>query len=400
MVVEGVVGGRISPRRSPSCGSANRRAARGRSWRGGGQAGHAPDGKELLVFEEKSKCLAPPDEKTLAKIRQAAESEKEHAAARKSTADRKTKSNKSHKSGAGNDEEARRKQYEQKRKEFHDKTGVWLWPELTDEQQKEALKQVKDFVAKVQQKFAPLNMHLYETRYYLFLSDLPPEVASLYTTCLDEMHEELCKAFAVKDKDRVWLGGKVPVIAFIHGESFAQFEQEFFHNQVPTAAQGLAHQGADGVVVISCHCGKDPYYFAGVIVHETTHGFIHRYKSPEFIPNWLNEGIAEWVSMTVVKKNQGVRRKVEMAIKQLRQTGTLGPNFFTAPNIAADQYGMATAMIDFMIHGNPKAFRLLIDNIKSGVKWQEALKKTYKVTPEELTQKFGMAVVGIPALTP
>ncbi len=285
----------------------------------------SPDGKVLLVFEEQSKCLAPPDEKILADVRQATKAEKERAAARKSASNRKTKAHQSHKSSAGDDEDARRKRYEEKRKEFHDKTGVWLWPELTDEQQKEALKQVKDYVAKVQQRFAPLNMHLSETRYYLFLSDLPPEVASLYTTCLDEMHEELCKAFAIKDKDRVWLGGKVPVVAFIHGEDFAQFEKEFFHNSVPPAAQGLAHQGTNGVVVISCHCGKDPYYFAGVIVHEATHGFVHRYKSPEFIPNWLNEGIAEWVSMTVVKKNLGTRRKVEMAIKQLRKPGPSVP---------------------------------------------------------------------------
>ncbi len=61
---------------------------------------------------------------------------------------------------------------------------------------------------------------------------------------------------------------------------------------------------------------------------------------------------------------------------------------------------MATAMVDFMIRSNPKAFRLLIDDIKSGIKWQDALKKTYKVTPEELTQKFGMTVAGIPMLRP
>jgi hypothetical protein len=153
-------------------------------------------------------------------------------------------------------------------------------------------------------------------------------------------------------------------------------------------------------VIICCTCGNDPNYFAGILVHESTHGFVHRYMSPQLVPNWLNEGIAEWVSMTVVQQNKGVRRKVEVAVKQMRQTGTLGPSFFTAPNIAADQYGIATAMVDFMLRSNPKAFRAMIDDIKSGVKWEDALKKSFKVTPEELTQKFGMAVVGIPMLRP
>lgn len=359
------------------------------------------DGKELLVFEAKSKCLAPPDAEILAKIRRAAESKKRPSASRKPRHGRKTKPGAARKTDSDNDEKARRQRNEQKRKEFFEKTGVWLWPELTDEQQKEALAKGKEYVATIAEKFAPLNMRLYETRYYLFLSDLPPQVASIYTTCLDQMHERLCKAFAIKNKDGVWLGGKVPVIAFINGEHFAQFEQQFFNHRVNhLAAQGLAHQSSNGVVVISCHCGKDPYYFAGVIVHEATHGFVHRYKSPKLVPNWLNEGIAEWVSLTVVQNNKGVKRKVKAAIKQMRQTGTLGGNFFTAPNIAANQYGMATAMVDFMLRSNPKAFRALIDGIKSGEKWRDALKKTYGVTPAELTQKFGMAVVGVPMLRP
>ncbi|MBU4398370.1 MAG: hypothetical protein KKE86_03440 [Planctomycetes bacterium] len=361
----------------------------------------APDGKELLVFEEKSKYLAPSDEEKLAEIRRAAESKKGPSASGKPRPGRKAKPGTERKTGSGNDENARRKRNEQKRKEFFEKTGVWLWPELTDEQQKEALAKGKEYVAKIAEKFAPLNMRLYETRYYLFLSDLPPQVASLYTSCLDQMHERLCKAFGIKNKDGVWLGGKVPVVAFVHGEHFAEFERVFFNHQVNhLAAQGLAHQVSTGEVVISCHCGKDPYYFACVIVHEATHGFVHRYKSPQMVPNWLNEGIAEWVSMTVVQNNKGVRQKVKAAIEQMRQTGALGGDFFTAEHIASGQYGIATAMVDFMLRSNPKAFRAMIDGIKSGEKWQDALKKSYGVTPEELTQKFGMAVVGVPMLRP
>ena len=244
-------------------------------------------------------------------------------------------------------------------------------------------------------------MHLYETRNFLFLSDLPPPAANLYTSCLDEMHDQLCKAFAVKDRDRVWLGGKVPVIAFAHGEYFAAFEEEFFKNRVdPRRRQGLAHQESTGQVVVSCHCGNDPYYFAAVLVHETTHGFVHRYKSAQLVPNWLNEGMAEWVAMNVVLKDQGVKRKVKAALLTMRQTGTLGGDFFTAEHIAPGQYGIATAMVDYLLRSNPKGFRAMIDNIKLGESWQSALKKSYRVTPEQLTQQFGMAVVGIPNLTP
>jgi len=359
-------------------------------------------GEPLLVFEEKSRCLAPPDEEKLAEIRRSASASRGASAARargSTSSTRKTRPDRTRKSPAELEAE-RRKQNEEKRKEFHEKTGVWLWPELTDEQQAEALAKVRENLKTVSEKFAPLNMQLYETKYYLFLSDIPPQMVTLFTSSLDKMHEHLCKAFGVKNKEGVWLGGKAPVIAFVNSQHFVEFERMFFNINTPPTAQGLAHQLPTGEVIISCHCGNDPHYFAGVIVHEATHGFVHRYKSPEIIPNWLNEGIAEWVSMSVVTTNKGVQRKVKASIEQMQQTGTLGPEFFTARNIAANQYGTAAAMVDFMLRSNPKAFRAMIDEIKSGVKWEDALQKTFKVTPEELVQKFGAGVVGIPILRP
>lgn len=357
------------------------------------------NGEKLLVFEEKSRCLAPADEKKLAEIRQAAGELKGSSAKGKPNSARKTKPGKTRKYTAETEEE-RRKKNEEKRKEFHKKTGVWLWPELTEEQQAEGLAKAKANLKIVSEKFAPLNMHLYETKYYLFLSDIPPQMVTLYTSCLDKMHDKLCHSFGVKYKSSVWIGGKAPVIAFVNAQSFVEFEKVFFKIDTPPTAQGLAHQISSGEVIISCHCGKDPYYFAGVIVHEATHGFVFRYKSPVMIPNWINEGIAEWVSMSVVKSNKGVQRKVKGSIAEMRQTGTVGPNFFTAKNIAANQYGTATAMVDFMLRSNPKGFKAMLDDIKSGVKWEEALKKRFKATPEELTQAFGTSVVGIPMLKP
>ena len=68
--------------------------------------------------------------------------------------------------------------------------------------------------------------------------------------------------------------------------------------------------------------------------------------------------------------------------------------------LAAGQYGMATALVDYLLRSNPKGFRAMIDSIKLGESWQSALKKSYRMTPEQLTQQFGAAVVGIPNLRP
>ena len=152
--------------------------------------------------------------------------------------------------------------------------------------------------------------------------------------------------------------------------------------------QGLAHKSGSGEVVVSCHCGKDPYYFAAVLVHETTHGFNHRYKSAPQLPSWLDEGIADWTAMTVVHNNTAVLRKVQVGVAQAKQQGNLGGNFFTADHIDRWQYGIASSMVDFLLKSNGKAFRKMLDSIKL-VKWQDALKDAYGVTPAELTAAYG-----------
>ncbi|MEN6457459.1 MAG: basic secretory protein-like protein [Thermoguttaceae bacterium] len=363
------------------------------------------NGAELLVFDDVTKSLVPPDEETRAAIHAAATAAKANRSGNgsKTSKGRSSRSNNNGQESSA-DAAAHYKSSEEKRIQFFKRTGVWLWPDLTADQQETAIKAQQAYVRKVSERFSSLNMQLHETQYFLFLSDLPPKAALAVTACLDTMYAQLCKAFAIKQHEQVWLGGKLPVIAFSRPEHFSAFEKEFFKNGAELQnVQGIAHQQSNGIVVVSCRCGNDPYYFAGVLVHETTHGFVHRYKSAQRVPSWLNEGIAEWVAMNVVTRDQGIRRRVQDSLVRTRQSGNLGGDFFTCEHLATGQktqYGIATAMIDYMLRSNPKGFRTLIEDIKLGVKWQKALQKSYRVTPEQLAQQFGEAVVGIPNLTP
>ena len=367
------------------------------------------DGKVCLVFDAPSKAFAPPDAAQLATIHQAAAAIAEKPSGKAaspqkaghSTKERAAKSKRGEKTDdADGDDDARRKEKEAERLEYFKKTGVWLWPELTAKEQEENLAKEKEFVHKVAKNFSSLHMQLYETRHFLFLTDLPPQWVEVYTSCLDAMHNQLCLAYAVKDKDRVWLGGKLPVIAFADRSSFEECEKTFFEHAVDgSLVQGLAHNASTGEVAVTCHCGKDPYYFAAVLVHETTHGFNHRYKSAVQLPSWLDEGIADWTAMTVVKKNTAVARKVQVGLTQAKQQGNLGGNFFGDGRLEGWQYGIASSMVEFLLRSNGKSFRKMLDAIKQGTKWRAALKEAYGVTPAELTVAYGRTV-GIPDLRP
>jgi hypothetical protein len=355
------------------------------------------DGKELLVFDTPSKTLVQPNSAQLAAIHQAAEKSAAETPAPRRAKDRATKLKKGGKAEV--DDDVHRKEREAKRIEYFKKTGVWLWPELTEEQQKERVVEQKKYLDKVAKKFSTLNMKLYETRHFLFLSDLSPQWVPMYTSCLDAMHNQLCTAYAIKDKDSVWQG-KLPVIAFADSLSFEECEKTFFGRSVSGKSyQGLAHKSSNGDVVVTCHCGVDPYYFAIVLVHETTHGFNHRYKSAVQLPNWLDEGIAEWSAMSVVQKNTSILHKVQVGLTQAKEQGNLGGDFFTVDHIDRWQYGIATSMVGFLLKSDGKAFRKMLEAIKHGTKWEDALKDAYGVTPAELTTAFGKTV-GIPNLHP
>ena len=375
------------------------------------------EGKSCLIYDALCKALVSPDPEKLAAIRKAAESaaakppaevpadgaaEKPAAGVRqpptRSPKKRAGKEEPKDPAAAAAEEAARRKEAEQKRVEYYKKTGVWLWPELTAEQQKEELAKRKEFIRQVCERSSMLALRLYETQYFLFLSDLPPPQAAMYVPYLDAMYKELCVGFGIKSGTNIWLG-KAVVMAFSRKDVFQEFELVFYHHPAGGAA-GLAHLDDSGVVVISCHCNMDAPQVGTVIVHETAHGFVHRYRSSQRLPMWLNEGAAEWVAARVNRGDTSVQRKQADGILTMRQARSLGGNFFASDDrFAVWQYGAASSMTDFLIRSNPKAYREMIEGIKSGKKWEEALKSAYGVTPPELAARFGMAV-GAPGLTP
>jgi hypothetical protein len=56
-------------------------------------------------------------------------------------------------------------------------------------------------------------------------------------------------------------------------------------------------------------------------------------------------------------------------------------------------------MINYLLKSNGNAFRKMLEGIKLGTKWQNAIQDAFGATPEGLTAAFGRSV-GIPNLQP
>lgn len=274
--------------------------------------------------------------------------------------------------------------------------GVEPWPALTAEEHAAEVDRLKEFVGEVRQAFPKLEVA--ETHEFIVVTDIPATEIAPYVASLDSMHDLLCDLYGIPRGEPVWKG-KCLVVAFRDEGEFHAFEARFMRAEVPQGVHGLCHQSSDGRVVMACHRGDDADAFAHMLVHETSHGFNHRWLSPERIPNWLNEGLAEWVGTQVVPRSRQVPAKEAQARAFMQQTGSLGPDFLTARNIQPIQYGISSQLVKFLVARDRKRFAQFVRGIKEGLSAEESLEAAFNGSLANLIAAFGGAI-GVPNLKP
>ncbi len=273
-----------------------------------------------------------------------------------------------------------------------------IWDPISETDQAKYLAEGKEYMDKVKAHFSSLPMQLVETQYFLFLSDMPTAQLTPYLRQLDQMNESLGQAFGYQPGHNIWRG-KAVVIAFVSKEHFTEFEQKFMENIPGESTQGLCHSYSDGRVIVSAYRGQSPEHFGSLLVHETAHGYMHRYKSTVHIPSWFNEGIADWIAGIAVPTCKTTVNRQRNAIDQIKLEGTLGGTFFDDRPIEPWQYGIASSMVEILAKSSPDQFRLFFNGIKEGLTWQDSLMRAYGMTPADLVSAYGR-VVGVPGLRP
>ncbi len=270
------------------------------------------------------------------------------------------------------------------------------WPAPTPEDHARAMRESKALAEQARAAVGNTMREL-ETQYFLFSTDLPQDEAMMWAGLLDRMYARLSDLFGVEKGANIWLG-KATVFVFSKPGDYYAFESAVFESD-PAGTAGRCHNRSDGMVVIAFYRQKQDMDFATLLVHESVHGFLHRYRSPIHIPSWANEGLADTIAAELVPKSSWVPNEQKRAKTQLRQRGNLGGDFFTTEHIDAWQYGVASSLCSFMIRENKKGYVAFINGIKDGLGWEESLRKNYNTDAPTLVSAFGRSI-GIKALTP
>ena len=259
------------------------------------------------------------------------------------------------------------------------------WGKLTPEQQTGAVEELKKFGEETRAKVNG-NLVLNETKYFLFYSDLKPAEAAQWSNMLDRMYGKLAGLFGIKGGENIFRG-KAAVFVFAKEEDYQNF-QKTMHETDAAGTAGLCHCFGNGDVHIGFFRQPNEMDFAAVLVHESVHGFLHRYKKPPTIPTWVNEGLAETIASELVPQKGKRQEYRQFAISQLRERGTLGADFFTGDRLEGWQYPVAQLLTEFMIRQDKKRYVAFIDGIKDGLKWEESLNQKYGVPKERIVAVF------------
>jgi hypothetical protein len=276
------------------------------------------------------------------------------------------------------------------------KHGVLPWPELTNDQHEAAIDENRKQVEKIKSMIP--DVEVYETAEFTFCSNIPRDQVGPYVSSLDRMHDMMSVMYGIKKGTPVWRG-KCLVAAFLEKSQFQDFEQTFF-GSTREGYYGVCHQLPNGRVVMACYRGNDRNDFAQMLVHETSHGFIFRYRTPRLLPSWVNEGMAEWIGETLVPASGAVQRKERASLLTMRASRNTQGIFDSDQIIQIpNSYGIASSLTTFMVRADQKKYVAFIDGIKEGKTWQESLKDSYDATPEQLVNEYGRSI-GIPGLQP
>jgi len=301
---------------------------------------------------------------------------------------------------------SKREQAEQRAAEAHQKwlarlaaRGLQPWPTLSSQEHQAAIDSHKKRFAEVAALLP--TMQLFETEHFLFCTNIPPQQVGVFIASLDRMYAWMRQTYGIGENQPVWRG-KASVYAFVREDEFVAFERQFMKNDPQAGTAGLCHSDGERNICIAVHQGTDADYFGVVLVHETSHGFIHCYKTPTRVPSWVNEGMAEVIASLMVPSSQGVKNKEQRFLQALQSVPQprLGREFFVVEdNIPFNRYGGASSMTRFLLQANQRNYVSFIDLLKEGMPWEEALSRSYHATKEQLVASYGRWL-GVPNLMP
>ncbi|MCZ6834809.1 MAG: hypothetical protein O7G85_03460 [Planctomycetota bacterium] len=265
------------------------------------------------------------------------------------------------------------------------------WPVLTKEEQDEAFIVVTTKAMNILKQVG-LDIVPVETEYFLFYSDLPRREVAKWARELDRMYGRLSQIFALQEGQNIFWG-KAVIFVFSEQDRFRLVEAQAFNHLASQWVGGLCHQ-IGPMVFVSFYRQADDFEFASILVHETVHGFMHRFLTPMRLPTWANEGFSDYVASISFQNSPVDQNRRQQGINFIRNQGDvraiLEMNYLDGswPGPNAVGYSISYLMVSLMIQDQPRKFGHWVEAVKGGKDWKKALIEDFGVDLDTLIDRF------------
>jgi hypothetical protein len=244
--------------------------------------------------------------------------------------------------------------------------------------------------------------HFTQTDHFWVYSTWNKSDTKGFHRALEKLYAALCKQFDIPKGQNIW-AGKAAIFAFWKPEEYEKFCLNVMKSQTATKAAGFCGHRR-GYVFVVLGPTRNKNWFYELLTHETTHGFVARYKTNRPVPTWVNEGLAETMSSTLVAKSNA-NHKLKLGHAGVLRGRSPLP-VFKGVGLDPFDYGVAQSMVRYLIARDRKAFIKFFNYMKVGkpqktddgktitkpLSGEEALQEAYGLSYRQLAAAWLKAV--------
>lgn len=271
--------------------------------------------------------------------------------------------------------------------------GIQVWESGNSEEVSEVVANQRDYCKPLSEFYFRSKATVRETEEVLLLTNAPADAVD--AALLDLRQGLSCTRSLLRvTADKLPWHGKCVVVLFDSLPAYRSFvTRMFMHPEGATFSNGMTTLFHDGSVVVACFVGSGPAFDASQLSHEIAHACVARHLTSAPLPQWLEEGIAEWVRQTVTGADGGWR---PIAVEMF-QAGHDFKELFDKPTIDPGwKYGAGLLFVEFLIHRDDVRFALLVRLVKEGRNLDECFQLSYEMSKDDLAEQcFGRRGAGL-----
>lgn len=269
------------------------------------------------------------------------------------------------------------------------KKGFEPWKPLGAEERERAIEVQRQYAATAGYARGDNLRRIAETEHFIMATDLSEHEMRRWSDQLEVMYSMMLGMFHLPESTALY-AGKCNVFVFGDRQAYLNFEKHAMGlNAAGTG--GICHYRGEDVVIAFYRYGGDAE-FQSVLIHESVHGFMYRYRTPGRLPTWASEGLAEYIAGYLTPASNEPREQWTRAknfVNQRKNPCGVMENFFASENRTVyESYALSHMLVRFLLRYKPAEFKLWLDDIKAGVAWERSMLARFGIDSTRLSEGF------------